>query len=69
MIHRYTWKRIDERGEQRSIVDYKAVDEKLRKGVLNAKAVRGKCEGTDHYVVLTKIKIKGKWEYGKKNVV
>ena len=24
-------------------------------------------EGTDHYVVLAKIKMKGRWEYGRKN--
>ena len=33
------------------------VDEKLRKNVLDAKAVGGMYEGYDHYVVLAKIKI------------
>ena len=51
MIHRYTWRRRDERGEQKSIIDYIAMDEKLRKDLLNAKAVRGICEGSDDNVV------------------
>ena len=29
------------RGEQKSMIDYKAVDEKLRKNVLDAKVVKG----------------------------
>ena len=36
------------------MIDYIAVDEKLRKDVLDAKAVRGMYEGSDHYVVLWK---------------
>ena len=65
MIHRYTWRRRDERGEQKSVIDYIAVNETLRKGVLNAKAVKGMLERLNHYVVSVKIK-KGRWEYGKK---
>lgn len=53
MIHRYTWRRRDERGEQKSMIDYIAVDEKLRKDVLDAKVVRGMFEGSNHYAVLT----------------
>ncbi|KAK3895818.1 hypothetical protein Pcinc_000434 [Petrolisthes cinctipes] len=35
MIHRYTWKRKDERGEQKSLIDYYvAVDERLRDPVM-----------------------------------
>ena len=44
--------------EKKSIINYEAVDEKLRKDVLNAKAVKGMYEWLDHYVVLVKIKIK-----------
>ena len=43
-----------------------AVDEKLRKDVLNVEAVIGMFEGSDHYVVLAKIKVKGRWESGRK---
>ena len=41
MIHRYPWRRKDVRDEQKNISDCIAVDEKLRKDVLDAKAVRG----------------------------
>ena len=51
MIHRYTWRK-DEKGEQKSMINYIAVDEKLRKDVLAAKAVKGIFEGSDHYIVL-----------------
>ena len=35
--------------------------------MLNGKAVRGIFEGSDHYIVLAKIKIKDRWDYGRKN--
>ena len=54
-------------GEQNSIIDYIILDEKLRKDVLDVKAVRGLHEGSNYCVVLTKIKIKGRLEYGRKN--
>ncbi len=37
IIHRYTW----ERGNERSLTDYIAVDNRLRKEVEDAKIVRG----------------------------
>ena len=43
-----------------------AVDEKLRKDVLDTKTVRGIFEESDYYVVFAMIKLKGKWEYGRK---
>ena len=42
---------------EKSMIDYITVDEKLRKDVLDAKAVKGMLEGSDHYVVIAKIKI------------
>ena len=59
----------DERGEQKNMIGCIAVDEKLRKDVLDAEAVRGMHDGSDHYVVLAKIKIKNLWEYGKMSKV
>ena len=41
-----------------------AVDKKLRKGLLDANAVREVYEGSE--VVLAKMKTKGRWEYGRK---
>ena len=49
------------------MIDYKAVDEKLRKDVLDAKVVRGMFERSDHYTVLAQIRIRCKWEYGRSN--
>ncbi len=37
MIHRYTWAR----GDERSLIDYIAVDNRLRREVEDAKVVRG----------------------------
>ncbi len=51
MIHQYTWRRREDGGEEKSLIDYIAVDEGLRKDVLDAKVVRGVLEGSDHYVV------------------
>ncbi len=39
MIHWYTWRRREDRGEEKSLIDYIAVDERLRKDVLDAKVV------------------------------
>ena len=50
MIHRFTLRR-DEMGEQKSMIDYIAVNKTLRKDVLDAKAVRGIFEGSDCCVV------------------
>ena len=65
MIHRYTWRRRDERGKQKSMIDYVIVDQKLRKDVMDAKVVKGMFQGSDHYTVLVKIRMRGKWEYSK----
>jgi len=65
MIHRYTWRRSDEREEQKGLIDYIAVDERLRKDVLDARAVRGLFQGSDHFAVLAEVRIKVKWVYEK----
>ena len=49
------------------MIDYTAVDEKLREDVLDGKAVRGIFEGSNHYAVLDKIKMKGRWDYSRKH--
>ena len=66
MIHRYTWGRGVEMGEQMSLSDYIAVKENLRKDVLNTKAVKGMFEGSDRNVVLGLIKENSRWEYVRK---
>ncbi|KAK3893161.1 hypothetical protein Pcinc_003002 [Petrolisthes cinctipes] len=67
MIHRYTWKRRDERGEQKSLIDYVAVDERLRKDVYDAKVVRGMVHCSDHFAVLVRMKVRVKWEYSRRD--
>ena len=41
------------------MINYIAMSEKLVKDVLDAKTVRGMYEGSDHCVVLAKIKVDG----------
>lgn len=63
MIHQYTWRRGEDGGEKRSLIDYIAEDERLRKDVLDAKVMRGALEGSDHYAVVVKIILRDKWEF------
>lgn len=65
MIHRYSWRR-DERGDQKSVIDYVTVGMKLRKHVLDAKVMTGMFEETDHYAGLDKIKMLGRWKGGER---
>ncbi len=66
LIHRYTWRRRDERGKQKSLIDYIAVDERIKNDVLDARVVRGMFDGSDYFIVLAKAQIIDKWEFGKK---
>lgn len=54
-IHRYTWRRGNDY-EQKGLIDYVAVDGRLRKDVCDAKVVRGMFDGSDHLAVLTKLR-------------
>ncbi len=54
-----------QRNEQKSIIDYLAVDERIKKDVLDARVVRGMFDRSNHHVVVAKIRIRGRWEYGK----
>ncbi len=47
MIHRYIWAR----GDERSLIDYIAVDNRLRREVEDAKVVRGLFSDSDHFTV------------------
>ncbi len=55
VIHRYTWRRREDEGEERSMIDYIAVDKRLWKDVLHVKVVRGPLEGSDHLAVVVKL--------------
>ncbi len=71
MIHWYTWRRREDGGDKKSLIHYIAVDERLRKDVLDAKVVRGALEGSYHFAVVVKIMLRDKWEFcrnsGKEN--
>ncbi len=56
MIHRYTWSR----GNERSLIAYIAVNNRLRWEVEDAKVVRGIFSGSDHFAVVAKIR---RWEF------
>ncbi len=45
------------------MIDYIAVDEWIKKDVLDARVVRGMFDGSDHYVVLAKVQIRDRWEF------
>ncbi len=66
IIHWYTWRRREDGGEEKSLIDYIVVDERLRKDVVDAKVVRGALEGSDHYTVMVKIMLRDKWEFCRK---
>ncbi len=60
MINRYTWAR----GNDRSLIDYVAVDNRLRREVeLDAKVVRGMFSGSDHFAVVVKVRMRERWEF------
>ena len=55
-IHKYTW---ESRGRGlRTIIDYFVVRKALRVGVADVKVIRGAEVGSDHYLVLMKLKLK-----------
>ncbi len=59
MIHRYTWAR----GNERSLIDYIAVDKRLRREVEGTKVVRGMFSGSDHFAVGAKVRMREKLEF------
>ncbi len=59
MIRRYTWAR----GNDRSLIDYIAVDNRLRREVEDAKVVRGMFSGSDHFAVVGKVRMRERWEF------
>ncbi len=60
MIHQYTWRRREDVGEEKSLIDCIAVGERLRKDVMDAKVVRGPLEGSNHYAAVVKIMLRDK---------
>ncbi|KAK3889840.1 hypothetical protein Pcinc_006166 [Petrolisthes cinctipes] len=50
-----------------SLIDDIPVDETIRKDVMDARVVRGMFQCSDHYAVKARIRVRAKWEYGRKN--
>ncbi len=65
MIHRYTWAK----GDERSLIDYIAVDSRLRREVEGVMVVRGLFIGSDHFAIVVKVRMRERWEFkgNKKN--
>ncbi len=59
MIHRYTWVR----GNERSLIDYIAVDNRLRREVEEDKVVKELFSGSDHFAVVAKVRMRERWEF------
>ncbi len=59
MIHRYTWAR----GNERSLIYYKAVDNRLRREVEDAKVVREMFSDSDHFAVVAKVRMRERREF------
>ncbi len=59
MIHRYTWAR----GNNRSLIDYIAVDNRLRREVEDAKVVIGLFSGLDHFAVVAQVRMRERWGF------
>ncbi len=59
MIHRYTWAR----GDERSLIDDIALDNRLRREVEDAKVVRGLFSDSDHFEVVAKVRMRDRWEF------
>ncbi len=59
MIHRYTWVR----GDARSLIDYIAVNNRLRREVEDAKVVRGLFSVLNHFAVVAEVRKRERWEF------
>ncbi len=51
------------------MIDYVVVDGRLRKDICDAKVVRGMFTSSDHFTVLTKLRLKEKWIFEKEGGV
>ncbi len=59
MIHRYAWAR----GNERSLIDYIAMDTRMRREVEDAKVVRGIFSVSDHFAIVMKVRTRERWEF------
>lgn len=55
-------------GNERNFIDFIARDNRLKRDVLEAKAVRGMFSESDHFAVVAKVKMKEKWEFSRRKI-
>ncbi len=55
----YTWTR----GNEKSLIDYVAVDNRLRREVQDAMVVRGVYSGSDCFAIVAKVRMRKQWEF------
>lgn len=58
IIHRYRWAR----GNEKTLIDYIAVDNMIRREVPGAKAVKGKFSGSDYFALVAKVRMGKRWK-------
>ena len=68
MIHRYTWRRGRGNEEQKSLIDYVVIDDRMKGMVDDAKVVRGMFPDSDHFAVLAKVRAQVGWVWKKERV-
>ncbi len=51
------------KGDERSMIDYIAVDNRLRREVEDAKVVRGLFSDSDHFAVVAEVRMRERWEF------
>ncbi len=52
-----------DKGNERSLIDYITVGNRLRREVEDAKVVRGLFSGSDHFAVVAKVRMRERWEF------
>ncbi len=50
-------------GDERSMTNYIAVDNRLRREVDDTKVVRGLFSDSDHFAVVAKVRVRERWEF------
>ncbi len=52
-----------EGSNERSFIDFIAIDNRFKRDVLDAKVVRGIYNGSDHFAVLANVRMREEWEF------
>ncbi len=63
MRQRWEFKGNGRNEGERSMMDYIAVDNRLKREVEDAKVVRGLFSDSDHFAVVAKVRMRQRWEF------